>query len=75
MSIIYFSVPVISGYYIMQYVNSIAEENLKDLKTISEESLGTKQQNDALDGMLKGWKNKSNNSGNINSEILVQQKK
>lgn len=60
MGFVYFSVPVISGYYLMEYVNSIAEANLKNLKEKSEEILPeTRMQNEALIGMVKEWRAKN----------------
>lgn len=56
MGCVYFSVPVVAGYYLMQYVNGIAEQNLKELQASSSVPAEVKMQNDALKGMLKEWK-------------------
>ena len=56
MGCVYFSIPVVAGYYLMQYVNGIAEKNLKDLQSSSHVPAEVKMQNDALNSMLKEWK-------------------
>lgn len=61
MGCVYFSVPVVAGYYLMQYVNGIAEQNLKELQASSSVPAEVKMQNDALKGMLKEWKDVTNN--------------
>ena len=58
MGFVYFSIPVVSGYYLMQYVNNVAERNLKDMKEHVEVLPETKLQNEAFQGMVKEWKAK-----------------
>jgi hypothetical protein len=71
MGIVYFSFPVVGGYYLMQYVGTIAEKNLKNLKEESAVHLGTQQQNAALGGMLDDWKHKDD----ISASHSVEKKK
>jgi hypothetical protein len=53
MGLVYFSVPVIAGYYVMQYVSEIAEENMKNIKSSpTQYSSETKMQNQVLNDML-----------------------
>ena len=53
MGLVYFSLPIIGGYYIMQYVNEIAEENMKSVKSApARYDAETKMQNQALNDML-----------------------
>lgn len=57
MGFVYFTIPVISGYFLMQYVTGIAEKNLGErgskLKpTQSSSKSGTEAQNRALGDML-----------------------
>lgn len=58
MGILYFSIPVVSGYYIMEYVKQISEKNLAELKKTAEILPETRMQNQALQGMVKEWKEK-----------------
>ena len=65
MGFVYFTIPIISGYYLMQYVNSIAEKNLGEkgskLKpTLSSSKSETAAQNKALGNMLLKIKQESN---------------
>ena len=53
MGLIYFSIPCILGYYIMQYSNSVAEENLRQFRLETQILPETKMQNDVLKNMLQ----------------------
>jgi hypothetical protein len=52
MGIVYFSAPIIAGYYIMQGVNGVAERNLADLREKKTVDNLTQAQNRSLEGML-----------------------
>ena len=65
MGFVYFTIPIISGYFLMQYVTSIAEKNLGEngskLKpTLSSSKSETAAQNKALGNILSKIKQESN---------------
>lgn len=62
MGLVYFSIPVIAGYYLMQAVNKQAEQNLGSkgellVKSGGAASKDTKDQNLALQAILQKHKN------------------
>jgi hypothetical protein len=52
MGVIYFSAPIIAGYYLMQHVNSVAEHNLAGLREKETVNSLTQAQNRSLEGLL-----------------------
>jgi hypothetical protein len=53
MGLIYFSIPVIMGYFIMQFTNEMSLKNLKAIREHRNPNMKTKQQNEALGDMLE----------------------
>ena len=59
MGFVYFTLPVVVGYFVMQYTISISEKNNNKLLQKTESSLETKLQNMRLNEMLKDIKNQN----------------
>ncbi len=62
MAVVYFTIPVIVGYFIMQFTSSVSEQRINDIKKAGRPNTdsNTTAQNNALNELLTKIKNSKN---------------